>query len=478
MRGPACWISLGVFWGIASTGWGAGLGARIAERVEVLEKKQKLELAKQKELFEGLAKECIEKGVGTVALDALLVLEALDPYNPDWGAMRAKARSLGAPQRTFIGWAKGQFRRHSKGAVKAWRELLEQAKNSGLRSTIRTLATIILTLDPKDKKTHELLGHVKYKREWLPKFDADQARMGLWFDPTWGYVTEEEKEKLMGGQRPRKGKWISVEEDEKNPRTWKEKMIFDGALVRLISNETYDRALSFYFRIRKRLQRMDREFGDFFFPPDDSWPLRVYLCRTQGEMKRVMGNLGITVDPVPVVWLNYHNDTIIARTDEAPWESDEKLTVTDQLMRRLMDWFFEKTVGESSYQESCNAWVMMGMEGLAESRALFETRNVRAFGCFEEYLDLKERGKFKTIKALFDVQYKGGHTNVDETQGAALAHFLLHSDGGRYRAKFLGLVRDFLTENPETNDLPDALKMTAEDIEKSLAAYMKELLGK
>ena len=454
-------------------------GAEFTAKVEALAKAERDLKAREREAIAAFVSECLSKKVGPAALEALEFLEAVDPGNPEWGAQRAQARSLGNPPPGGRSWGSSALRRVAGPAAAAWRDLMKEAQKQGAPRSAARFAGILVTLEASDAAARELLGHVRVKDRWMPRFEAEKARAGAFFDPQWGYTTEEEKKKLAEGRRPRGKAWIAVEEDERTARTPEESAVFEDADVRMVSTFGWDASLAFFLECRASLRRMDDLFGDFFAPPPGKRPLAIFLGRRAADLAGMPGappgaaavsasteGAGSTFDPGA--------NAVLAWTDAAPADARGDPSLRDRVAADLARWILE-TSGGNRAGATANLWALSGIEALAASRALLGGGNVEPVGCFKTYRDAA--GKFPPLRTLLRSAARPIPGSPEWARMAALCHFLLHADGGKYRIRFLGVVREILTGKPSPDDLPAALRLTADDIEKLLDLHMGSLIA-
>ncbi|MCU0722524.1 MAG: hypothetical protein MUC63_02720 [Planctomycetes bacterium] len=448
-------------------------GMEFAARLETLAKAERDLKAKDREAFSKFASECLAKKVGPAALLALEVLEAVDPGNPEWGAQRAQARSLGEPPPGGRNWGSSGFQKLASPSAKAWRVLMTEAQKLPARRAASRFAGIVALLEPNASDAHGVLGDVKVRDRWLSRFDAEKAKAGAFFDPQWGYVTESDRKKLQEGKRPRGKEWITVEAEERTPRTWEDPVVFEDRDVRVIANVGWDAALAFWLECRSAMRRMDDLFGDFFAPPYEKRPIGVFLARNGSEMDRVRGGTGAATQGAPVTFLDPGRNTLYARADGGPADPPGGFTLRDHVARDLSHWFLRAASGERMAEQTSNAWALAGLEALADSRALAPGSSVEAFGCFKAYKEAA--GRFPPLRELLRSDERPARGSPEWARAAALCHFLLHGDGAKYRLKLLGVVREVLLGNPSPDDLPNALRLTADEIERLLDPYMKDL---
>lgn len=469
----------------ASSALGQG-GQRLADQLQGLYEAEKEQCKADRERFAQLAEDCIAKDVGSTALDALEILETLDPGFARLEALREKAKGLGSPTAAYRSWGSGQLKRACREAAKGWKDLVKEAERRRFPHAAAKFASMQILFDPDDRNARKILGHVQWKRQWWSKYDCDQAKLGLVFDPAWGYVTEEEKERLEKGERPVGSRWRSAEEDANRERTWEERRIFKDPYVVLISNLPYDQACAVYVECRKLSQQLDHMVGNFFRPKEDKWPVRLFLCKGSKAMDKAMESAGWQVgfgSGGSLYVYDFGSNCLFVRADDV--EGDGKgdgevdlKRLRSSLRSSLVEWFLEGTSEEyRNYFEQPNRWAKFGLEALAGAGGLFREDFIPQYGELEEYgEDLKE-GRLPSLKDLFsktDNVIEAG----ESMKGAVLCHYLLHAEGGKHRLRFLGLVHDFLLGSTSAGSLPDALGMTVEDLEKALQAHTEKCLEK
>jgi hypothetical protein len=378
----------------------------VARKLEEFMKTERAQRSKDKAAFLELTMQCIEKKVGSAALEALEVLEVLDPRNPRWEELRERAKGLPAPSSSFRSWGRGQLKRKKKEASKRWTDLWKEAEKREFRHATARVLEALLVFDPKNKKAHKALGHVKVKREWLSAFEQKMAKRGLHYDSKWGYVTDEGRLQLEAGQRPVGGKWIPRKEDETFARPWNQKLIFRDPRFVLESNFPFDTSLACHLALRAFLLELDGTFGDVLRPPDRVWPLTLKISRgKEGLMKAIGGDPELEQYAEHLsCFPNERGDVLYCRADGFPKKMPEAYRGTDFLRVRLLEWYYTVSVGgETPDLRTPNSWITWGVEALARSRGMFERGKLPLFGIFKDYLKGKGRNALPSVKELCNV---------------------------------------------------------------------------
>ena len=449
-------------------------------KVEALQKSEQAQKAKDRESYEKFFAECMEKKAKPAALEALAVLEAMEPGNPEGKAKAEQAGALGAPSPEAIGWGRTNGKKLAQQSAASWRDLVKEAQKQGVPHAAARFAGILLLFDPADVPARTLLGLVKGKdNKWLPKFDSEKAKLKVFFDPAWGYVSEEAKKNLEAGKRYRKGKWVPLEEEKRAPRSWEDRVLFNDPNVTVFSNLPYDEGLSYSMESRKFALALDDLFGDFFAPDPARSPAMVFVCRTQADCDEAgSARSGISIAGWETVCrFDRFKHAVVANAAADPKADGENFTLLDHVRAALVEWCLEETIGDRDLLDAPNFWIELGLPELARGRALLDPGPKEPLGWSKEYREARK--SLPAVSDLLSMSHKSKNGPNLFPQAAALCHFLLHGEGGAWRLKFLGVVREYLLgRDPAAENLPKALGLTANEIETRLEAHMEGLFGK
>ncbi|MHC5038347.1 MAG: hypothetical protein ACYTHM_13615 [Planctomycetota bacterium] len=380
-------------------------GEKQTERLENLMKSEETQKVKDIQAFRDLAQQCLEKKIGPAVLQILEVLEALDPKNKKWAEFRTQAESLPPPASSFRSWGKGQIARRKREAAKAWSILWKEAGKQGFRHAARRIAECLLLFDPNDKKARKALGHVKFKGTWMTRFDADKAKLGIFHDPKWGYVSEEAKQNLEAGKRPVGDVWLPKAEEVKTTRPWRKRVVIDDPTFIVMSDYPYDACLAVHKQLKAFLKEMDRTFGDLFRPADQKWPLTLKVCQTKKALAEVVSGNARAEQMMAHLFAfpSEDGDVIYCRGDGFPKGTPEAYLGVDFLKCELLDWYYMFSSGGEMPRKSANPWITWGMAALARSRGAFVEGKLPHFGCLKHYLQGKQKNLLPLLSNLCQI---------------------------------------------------------------------------
>ena len=366
--------------------------------------------------------------------------------------------------------------------------LARQALRADLPSLAYQLIHDVLRLDPDHKDGRAILGQqmfndprrqadINYVGEWVSPFEADK-RSGSKPEinhPRYGWIPIGNVDRFEEDMRPWRGKWVSVQKEAELRREFSNAWEIRTEHFLIKTNTSLEEGVVISRKLELFHDWLYSNFAAFFDTPDAleerfekaqprrrgilPKPMEVHYYSTREEYERrlngrVPPNLtnGLYWEPDRTCYLFKNSDdkdlnaafheTTHQMFDLATLEARVAAARKRQLLKR------EKTRQRWELCENSNFWILEGLACYMESfrmdegvTSIGDPSHIRFVGAQQRLI---RDGFFVDIQTFSSLGKDGFRTHPNQTQlytqGAGVAHFLLHYKDGLYRDALIKLL--------------------------------------
>lgn len=350
--------------------------------------------------------------------------------------------------------------------------------------------------DSDHSSARKILGFVRNGDEWVSGFESNMLKAKKVWHEQFGWIPKEHVERYERGERYFKSKWISAAKENELRR--------DFALAWEIRTEHYliktNHSLERGVELAKKLEDYHGLFfqlmAGFFNNPEQvqqlfagnssrpagaSKPNTVHYYRARDEYLAALKKE--TNQPVEITKGMYFPRSGIAFFFYDP-DSDDDSTLYHEATHQLLSGSRPQT-GEIGMKS--DFWIIEGIACYMESfhrdgekfsvgdPAHGRLQAARAHFVNEQYyVPLREFARmgmqpFQTAKEI----------RKNYSQGAALTHFFMHYDGGRYREALIEYLSQIYSPTKALRENPDSLEeltgVSSDDLDSQYAEYIRNL---
>lgn len=303
----------------------------------------------------------------------------------------------------------------------------------------------LLRVDPDNAKAHKKLGHIKVKGRWLRRFEAENLKKGIRWDPKLAWVRTKHEDKYRQGQvyDYQDKEWKSLSDANQyraNPaRPW---VIatehFELRSTADLSKTTWiaDRLEAFYLVLFRHYDLFFAHKGGaglvFGVSASQQKPFVVNFYRSRQQYVSHS-------NPIP------GSAGFYSPSKHASFFYDQGRSVTT-----LQHEVTHQILGETLRGGQTSAWLAEGaavyLEGVAESEGQLRLGPLLENQDLAMYVRRMAGGGEHSFSTITNLHSQGQwNANLDHRnyRGAgASVYFLIHMDGGRYRSDFLRMLKE------------------------------------
>jgi hypothetical protein len=445
-----------------------------------------------------LAKACDDKGLPEAASQ---IRELAEPIDTTELRLAPLPRHATAPIKTDLPAAerfwRSQLRAKQQGYAKDLYALSQQAAQSDHVSLALDLVREVVLNDSDHIKARGILGFVRSGDEWVSAFESQMRKQKKVWTDEFGWLPENHIDRYRQGKRFN-GKWISAAEDAdfhaNFSRPWEIRT--EHYLVR--TNHSLERGAELVRKLEEFHDLFFQMMGGFFNNASEvqalftgsakpgarqAKPNVVHYYQSRDEYLATLRPL--TRQPIEITRGMYFPDSRIAHFFFDP-KSDDDGTVYHEATHQLLTGSRPMT-GEIGMKG--DFWIIEGiacyMESFQREGDKFTVgdpahgRLQAARGHFVKegyYVPLRELSRMGM--EMYQM-VKQPEISMNYSQGAALTHFFMHYDDGRYREALIEYLSQVYSPNKATRENPDSLAdltgVAAEELDQQYADYIRQL---
>ena len=463
-------------------------------RKQLDERRQKFASA-----LEELARNCDEKDLPEAARR---IRRLAVPLNPSEVQLRPLPREVQPPLPADLPaderYWQTQLKSHQQTFAKDLYALARQAVNAGHVSFAIDLIRETVIHDSDHLQARKILGFVRRGDEWLTVFENEMARSKKVWTDDFGWIPREHVDRYQRGERPYRGAWISAAKEAELRRSFDKawEIRTEHYLVR--TNHSQERGVD----LAKKLE----DFHGLFFQimagffstatdveqlfaggkarPTVSKPNVVNFYRTRDEYLDALKNE--TKQPIEITRGIYFPRTGIAYFFYDP-ESDDDSTLYHEATHQLLSGSRPMT-GEIGIKS--DFWIIEGiacyMESFRREGDGFSVGNARHQRLQAARIHFVDESYYVPLRDLTRMgmlafqSIKKPEIAKNYSEGAALTHFFMHYDGGRYREALIEHLSQVYSPTKSVREKPDSLEeltgVEFSELDRQYGEYIRHLV--
>lgn len=470
--------------------------------------KQHAELHKNfAKALEAIAVECDEKNLAEAAANVRLLAAPIDTsrlrVTPLPRDVQPDLPIDLPPDERF--W-RTQTRLQRKDYSQKLYQLSRHALDSGHVSFAFDLVRETAFHEPDHPTARKILGFVRSGTEWMSPFEAVKLKSGQVWHDRFGWLPKSHVERYEKGERFVRGRWMSEAKADIAHEDFRNAWEIRTEHFQIKTNHSLDRGVELATKLEEFHTVFFQTFASFFHTPEAmkslfsgsdgaarviAAPYKVYFYRTKDEYLAELRPK--TNQPIEITNGMFFPETGISYFFDGPNAKEEELDATlyHEATHQLFSVARPRAVpiGQRS-----DFWIIEGIACYMESFVCdrenhqvslgdpFYSRFVAARLHLENdkyYVPLQE---FTRMGMAPYQSVKQPHIAWNYSQGAALAHFFMHFDNGRYRDDLIEHLSQIYSDTKRTRDAPAGLdELTGVpfgELDQQYQAYLKTLNNK
>ena len=474
-----------------------GKGARRPRDVSLIRKQHADRQAKFALALKELARTCADKGLADAAEYIRVLAEPVGAVDM---RLTPLPRQVELPLRNDLSaderYWRAQLRSQQKDYARDLYALSRQALNAGHVNYAFDLIREVALHDSDNANARKILGFVRSGDEWVSAFAASMARQKKVWNDQYGWIPRDHVERYDRGERMYKGRWISAAKEAEIRHdfvnAWEIRT--EHYLVR--TNHSLERGVELATKLEDLHSLFFQLMAGFFNSAEQvqqlfagnsaraamiARPNVINYYRTRDEYLAAVRKE--TNQQVEITRGIYFPRNGIAFFFYDP-DNDDDSTLYHEATHQLLSGSRPQT-GEIGIKS--NFWVIEGiacyMETFHRGQDGFSVGNpaherIQAarhhFLVDRYYVPLRDFARMGMAAFQTAQEIRSNYS-----QGAALTHFFMHYDDGRYREALIEHLSQVYSpiksvcENPESLD--DLTGVAAEELDRQYADYIRNL---
>jgi hypothetical protein len=462
------------------------------------------QLAEKREKFaadlEELARVCDDKKLPEAAAQIRLLARPVDTSELRLSAIPrlvqpALAQDLPPDERYW----QAQLRFHQQAYAKELYALSRQALGAGHVSFAVDLIREIVRYDSDHAQARKILGFVRSGDEWVSAFEAEMAKQKKVWTDQYGWLPKDHVDRYAKGERYYNRRWMTAEKESQLRRdfdtsAWEIRT--EHYLVK--TNHSLERGVDLAKKLEDFHGLFFQMMAGFFNSADevqklfqgsnarrtaaDSSRNVVHFYRARDEYLDVLKKL--TNQPVGITRGIYFPKSRIAYFFFDP-ESDDDSTLYHEATHQLLTGSRPMT-GEIGIKS--NFWIIEGIACYMESFkregerfSVGDPGHQRLQAARIHFLDENYYIPIRDFTRMGMQAFQSAkEIRKNYSQGAALTHFFMHYDDGRYREALIEHLSQIYSPTKAVRESPDTLdELTGvedEELDRQYAEYIRRLV--
>ncbi|MFN0056311.1 MAG: hypothetical protein ACKV0T_29545 [Planctomycetales bacterium] len=350
--------------------------------------------------------------------------------------------------------------------------------------------------DPDHSAARRILGYVRSGDEWLSAFEASMVRAKKVWHEDFGWIPRDHLERYERGERFFKNRWMSTAKETELRHDFAHAWEVRTEHYLVKTNHSLERGVLLARKLEDYYGLFFQLMAGFFNSPDQvkqlfagskasapplAKPHVVHFYRTREEYlavvrKETTQNVGITRGI-------YFPRTGIAFFFDDP-DSDDDSTLYHEATHQLLSGSRPQT-GEVGMKS--NFWIIEGIACYMESfqrdgdrLRVGNPQNPRLQAAQANYVNNHYYVPLQEFTRMGMVAFQGApEIFKNYSQGAALTHFFMHFDDGRYREALIEHLSQIYSPIKLIRETPDSLDeltgVSAEELDQQYGEYIRNL---
>jgi hypothetical protein len=362
----------------------------------------------------------------------------------------------------------------------------------------------ILLHDGDHINARKILGFVRSGDEWVSAFEFQMRKKKKVWTDHFGWLPEDQIGRYEQGKRPPgtrngRGKWVSAEEDAVNHRDFSNPWEIETEHYKVRTNHSLEKGAELARKLEDFHALFFQMMGGFFNNASEvqalfagnnakpggkqSKPNVVHFYRTRDEYISTLKSL--TRQPIEITKGIYFPDSRVAHFFFDP-DSDDDSTLYHEATHQLLTGSRPMT-GEIGMRS--DFWIIEGiacyMESFRKEGERFTVGDPQHGRLQAARLHLVKEGYYVPLREFARMgmvafqSIKQPEIAKNYSQTAALTHFFMHYEDGRYREALIEHLSQIYSPNKSVREHPDSLEeltgVSEEELDQQYADYIRRL---
>ncbi|MCY2964916.1 MAG: hypothetical protein NT069_14970, partial [Planctomycetota bacterium] len=446
--------------------------------------------------LEALAEQCAKDNLPAAA-DT--VRELAVPFSPDTMRVADLPKSVLEPLNPDLppeekGW-RVPLRQKRQDYAKELFALSQKVLAAGHFSFAWDLIREVAHHDPDNPAARKALGFVRTGDDWMSPFEAKMLREHKQWDDRFGWVLQEQIERLKKGERLFKSNWISSEREAEIRRDFAQawEVRTEHYLVR--TNHSLERGVELAKKLEEFHGLFLQALAGFFNTPEQfkqllagtgsqraaAKPLVVHYYATRDEyITRIKRE---TTQKVELTRGIYFPKTGVAHFFYDPQATDDSTLyheATHQLLSGARPAIGEIGMKSDFWSIEGIACYMESFQKTGETFSFGDPQTPRFHFARQHFLVEKYYVPIASFSRMGMVEYQNSpEIKRNYAQGASLVHFFLHHDDGQYRDEFVEYLSQIYSPTKTVREKPESLwkliGVESDELDQQYAEYVRKL---
>lgn len=448
--------------------------------------------------LEELARDCEAKGLADAAAE---IRQLAAPVDTSELRLAPLPRSVTPPLAADLPpdelhW-RTQLRHQRQKYAQGLYGLSRQTLNSGHVSYAFDLLREVAFNDPDHPTARAILGYVRSGDEWLTGFEKKmQQGKRVWHDQ-FGWIPRDHIERYERGERYFKNKWMTAEKEAAIREDFLNCWEIETEHYLVKTNHSQERGVQLARKLEDFHALFFQLMAGFFNSPEQinqmikgtnargnlrAKPNVVHYYRKKAEYLDVVRRE--TDQPVEITRGIYFPTSGIAYFFFDPDTDGDDSTVYHEATHQLLSGSRPRTreVGMKN-----SFWIIEGIACYMESFrregdrfAVGDPDHVRIQAARAHLLAEQYYIPFREFSRMGMAAFQSApRIGKNYSQGAALVHFFMHYEDGRYREALIEHISQIYSPDRRVRESPDSLEdltgVDAEELDRQYAEYLRDL---
>jgi hypothetical protein len=369
-------------------------------------------------------------------------------------------------------------------------DLARRAVRTGRATWGFELLLAALRENPDDEGIRRILGFQFYQGGWRTPYEVRRLRAGEIWHEKYGWIPRQHLARYEAGLRPYEGRWLAATEVQQLRQNIQNGWVVETERYRIVTNHSLETGVRLAEELAKLYQVWAQLFVRFYItdaqvtaifdaqsryalPP---LPRMLVVCfRDREDFRQSLRNAFPMIDRVNITGVYYGpKGAAYFFWSEPPDWTNIYHEATHQL-------FAETRRMAATAGKNQNFWVMEGaalyMETLREENGYFVLGGWESQRLCDARFNLTAKGIHIPLEQLvsFGMEQFQSFPNLGElySQCAAVMHFLMHYEMGRYRDAVVRYLDHVYTGRDDLLTLSRLTGKTLSELDKEYQSYMR-----
>jgi hypothetical protein len=392
-----------------------------------------------------------------------------------------------------------QLRKHQGEYAKGLYLLSRRALHAGHLGYAYDLVYETAIQDPDHTAARKILGFERLGDEWMSPFEAEKKRKQQVWHPQFGWLAEKDVPRYEKGERLYSGvRWVSVAKEAELRRDFKDAWQITTEHFKVKTNHSLERGVELASRLEDFYGLCRQTLAGFFFSPEQLQllfdgkseagqrkprPLEVNYYRSREEYLAVLSKM--TNQPVEITKGMYFPTPGpgVAYFYYDPKESNDS-TLFHEATHLLLSGYRPQA---GVVAQRSNFWIVEGiacyMESFHRDQGELSVGNPANDRINAAQHHLLQDNYYVPLREFSSMGMQAFQTDKEirknYSQAAALTHFFLHYEGGKYRDALIEHLSQIYSPQQRVRQDPESLSslvdVAEEQLDHEYADYLKKL---